>query len=178
MKNKYEIRGDVTVIFVESPKYGHFEIFISTIDLKKLIKFENSWSIRRNNSGDFYAISHSKRDGNRQKTILMHRFITDADKNKVVDHINHNTLDNKRSNLRLATPSQNSQNRLGATVKSKTGIRGVTFYAPTRKWKASAQVGGKNKSIGYFDEIGEAKMAAEKYREKYMKFSKEALKNG
>jgi hypothetical protein len=44
------------------------------------------------------------------KTVLMHRLIMNTPKGAVVDHINHDTLDNRRCNLRNATSSQNAMN--------------------------------------------------------------------
>ncbi len=58
----------------------------------------------------------------------MHRLIMDAPKGKYVDHRNHDTLDNRRANLRITTSSGNMMNRRGANVNSETGIRGVYVH--------------------------------------------------
>ena len=60
---------------------------------------------------------------NRQ-TIYMHRFIMNTPKELVVDHINHNTLDNQKSNLRNCTRSQNQMNRR-IHRNNKLGIKGI-----------------------------------------------------
>lgn len=60
------------------------------------------------------------------KTVYMHRLIMGAQKGETVDHINHDTVDNRRLNLRLLSNAENAQNRKGAyRSKNSTGVRGV-----------------------------------------------------
>jgi hypothetical protein len=72
---------------------------------------------------------------------------------KGVDHINHDGLDNRRANLRLATPSQNLGNKRpqrGGSSPYK-GVSLQTSWHPIgRPWKASIDIDGRTKSIGYF----------------------------
>lgn len=63
-----------------------------------------------------------------RKTTYMHRFLLDAPDGMYVDHINHDTLDNRRANLRLVSNQENNTNRNGAYNTSKTGIRGVSVH--------------------------------------------------
>jgi len=49
-------------------------------------------------------------------------------KGKQVDHWNHDTLDNRKGNLRIVTNRQNNENRNGAYKNSKSGIRGVSPF--------------------------------------------------
>lgn len=72
---------------------------------------------------NFYAAKSISINGQR-KVILMHRFILNPEKNMVVDHINGNTLDNRRENLRICTPRENSRNRKKRTI-SKNKYKGV-----------------------------------------------------
>jgi hypothetical protein len=66
-----------------------------------------------------------------------------------VDHINGDRADNRWSNLRLATRSENMRNK--GTYKTNTsGLRGVSFYKRTGKWKAQIQHEGKKIGLGYF----------------------------
>lgn len=60
------------------------------------------------------------------KTTYMHRLIVGAQSGQLVDHVNRNLLDNRRSNLRLATRSNNSTNAV--KHPSLTGYRGVHFW--------------------------------------------------
>jgi len=96
--------------------------------------------------GKTYA---QRRVGNR--TERLHTFLTGW---PLVDHINGNGLDNRRVNLRPATPSQNSANT--RTRLSVSGYRGVTWFARTSRWRAHISVDGKQRHLGYFDDAAEA----------------------
>ena len=58
----------------------------------------------------------------------LHRYLMDAQSGTYVDHINHDTLDNRKSNLRIVTNQVNNANRAGAYNTSRTGIRGVSVH--------------------------------------------------
>ena len=73
-----------------------------------------------------------------------------------IDHINGDKLDNRISNLRVATPSQNKQNARKARSDSRSGLLGATWYSKGKKWRAAIQVDGKKKHLGYFDTAQEA----------------------
>ena len=62
--------------------------------------------------------------------------------------------------LRLATDGQNKQNQAGAYRTSKSGVRGVSWHKPTKKWVAQVQHRGRNFHVGLFDTIEEADEAA------------------
>lgn len=72
-----------------------------------------------------------------------------------VDHINGDTLDNHRGNLRLVSHSQNCMNR-GLRVDNSSGYKGVSWDKKTRKWRARIKVDRKDKTLGYFDTPEEA----------------------
>lgn len=169
MKNRYEIRGDVTVIFVRR-KGVVFEAIIDTEDLEKVSTFPNSWYISGGKRGYFF-VAGTLRQNKHKKGILFHRFILgDVPSDKVVDHINHNTLDNRKCNLRAVTLSANAQNRKGSDQNSQTGIRGVT-----RKglgWQVNVTIQGKRYTKG-FDSEEAAASFAKHLRSKIMPYSKE-----
>jgi hypothetical protein len=133
-------------------------------DFERLNK--HKWhAVRQNNT--FYAIRCT---GPAKKTtyIRMHREIIHPPRHLVVDHINHNGLDNRKANLRSATRAQNNYNRLiikrkGASSKYK----GVAWKEDRKKWRARIHFNGKLIFLGYFkDEIQAAKaydIAAKKY---------------
>ncbi len=77
--------------------------------------------------------------------LLMHRLITGCPAGKVVDHLSHDTLDNRRANLKVCTSSENSLHRKGAASNSSTGIRGVmvaTNASGNKAYRAGATVKG------------------------------------
>lgn len=89
------------------------------------------------------------------KTIYLHRLLTDCPIGLVVDHIDHNHLNNVRSNLRICSQSNNSKN--SKRPKNNTsGFKGVQHhpfrngYALKKPWRALIKVNRKVISLGYF----------------------------
>ena len=79
--------------------------------------------------------------------VLMHRFILGVtDPNIHVDHIFHNTLDNRKSQLRICTRSQNQMNRAPHLNKFK----GVYWIKARKKWRAEIKKEGIKYHLGYF----------------------------
>lgn len=74
----------------------------------------------------------------------------------VVDHINGDTLDNRRANLRITTDQHNRWNRHRAYRNSSSGIVGVVFRPEMGKWRARISIDGKNRGLGHFDTLEEA----------------------
>jgi hypothetical protein len=91
------------------------------------------------------------------KTIYMHREIMQAPPNLCVDHIHGVTLDNRRTQLRLCTPSENMRNRRGNSGRDLP--KGVTWESHCNKYKASIGFDGVPKHIGYYDDPIEAARA-------------------
>jgi hypothetical protein len=86
---------------------------------------------------------------------LMHRLIMGEPKGRLVDHKNHDTLDNTRSNLRLCNNSQNSQNGR-KQVNNRSGFRGVTWHKRDKKWAVNITLNGKQRALGYYSNKIEA----------------------
>lgn len=89
------------------------------------------------------------------KTYFLHRVIWvlmfgNIPKGFYIDHINGNKTDNRLENLRLATNSQNQQNR-PAPKNSSSGYRGVTWHKQAQKWMARICYNKQRKTIGLFD---------------------------
>lgn len=86
------------------------------------------------------------------------------------DHKNHNTLDNRRSNLRRCTISQNSLHTKTPTTNT-SGFKGVTFRKERSKWRARIRINGKLTHLGLFDSPEEAAlvydMAAKKFHKEF-----------
>jgi hypothetical protein len=102
----------------------------------------------------FYAARGESRG--KPQMFLMHRVILGLEKGDgfLVDHINRNTLDNRRCNLRIVTPSQN---RMNSKVRSDsaTGFKGVS-RTKAGKFQAQRKVNGVNVYLGTRDTAQEA----------------------
>lgn len=128
-----------------------------------LYKWCVCWTSKRRR----YAVSYSHK-GKTGKRVLMHRLIINAPKNLLVDHYNHNTLDNHRLNLRLASNFQNQCNVLGKKRKnSLSKYRGVSRNKHSPGWIARIQADGKRIKIGTFKKQKAAAHAYDKAALKY-----------
>ena len=92
------------------------------------------------------------------KNVLMHRLVMGEPKGKHIDHINRDVLDNRKSNLRLCTKSQNQHNR-GKNKNNTTGYKGVTWNKARNKYVAKIKKNGKTIYLGYYDTAIEAALA-------------------
>lgn len=95
-----------------------------------------SWHVSIKN-GTPYAQANIKCEDGRFQKVLMHRKIMGAQKGQIIDHINGNTLDNRRSNLRIVTALENARNRrsssrYGYLGVRKTGDSWVALISPNR----------------------------------------------
>lgn len=92
----------------------------------------------------------SAKSWHRGHPVLLHRFILGAADGVQVDHINHDVLDNRRCNLRVATPQQNSAN-MRMCSNNRSGAKGVVWDAGRKKWAAFIKVNYKSIGLGRFD---------------------------
>lgn len=107
-----------------------------------------------------YAARMERRHGRRRVMMMHHRILpqrVDCD----VDHINGNTLDNRRVNLRYATRSQNNANR-HARSKGSSSYKGVCWRPIPRRWKAYIKKDGQQIHLGYFSTQEDAARAYNK----------------
>lgn len=94
---------------------------------------------------------------NNGTSVYMHRQITKDPKGLVVDHIDGNGLNNRGSNLRLCTVSENLRNRQPTRAGSK--YKGVSFRKQRNKWRAEITLNGRHYHIGLFDNETDAAKA-------------------
>lgn len=118
----------------------------------QLISQFNWCSNKGTRNTTYYAVRGTRIKGKYQR-IFMHRLIAQARPGEIVDHINHDTLDNRKENLRIGTQALNQLNR--RHLGGSSPYKGVSFYKPTLQWLASFQ----GKHIGYFDNQSDAARA-------------------
>lgn len=117
------------------------------------------WHAQGGPRGHFYARRRINLGNDRYAGVWMHRLIAGAtDRWVLVDHINHDTLDNRRSNLRLCDSRQNAINR---RIDNASGYRGV-HRTLRGLFRATITTGRKNKNLGTFFDPVEAARAFDK----------------
>lgn len=102
-----------------------------------------------------------------EKVMMAHRVVYELMVGKIpsgmdIDHINHNKLDNNPSNLRCVTRSENMRN-MKKTSNNTSGFTRVTFNKSKGKWQCQAQIDGKYKYLGLYDDLEKAISARRKF---------------
>lgn len=106
------------------------------------------------------------KNGNK-KGITMSRLILNCPKGMVVDHINGDALDNRKSNLRICTHAENMKNRKILSKNNKTGYKGVSWNSFAKQWQVGISFNGKHMTIGYSKNKDDA---AKMYNEAAIKY--------
>jgi hypothetical protein len=126
------------------------EVVVDVDDLWRLQG--RAWHLAAN-----VRVATTERQGDKRRTIYLARVIAEVtDPHMVVDHINHNPLDNRKENLRICEQKQNTYNRrIGSNNTS--GFLGVTKYKD--RWRARVGKNGLHKVAGTFETAEEAARA-------------------
>lgn len=176
IKNEYEIKGDTIFIKIVNRKKEVYYSKVSLCDLEKLLSFNVKWHLFYSKTTKSNYVSCSEYlgyiDGKpKYKTHYLHRFLLDANKNTYIDHINYDTLDNQRENLRVTTMSQNNKHRKGLNQNNSTGERNVSWSQSANVYLVQFQTEGKNVCYGRYkkDELDKAINLANKLRNELYK---------
>jgi len=136
-----------------------YACLIDAEDFDKVMAVAKRWHASTQGSG-IYATTKI-RIGGKQRHQSIHRVVMDAPSEMLVDHINHDTLDNRKANLRIVTKQQNQCNvlpRKGNWSKYK----GVCYNTRVNRWVAYINHLGKREYLGYFNNEMDAAMAYDK----------------
>ncbi len=128
---------------------GKFAI-VDDDNFEELSQF--NWYANRKKDNNYFAQRKAIVEGN-TKILLMHRVIMGCPDDLQIDHINHDTLDNRKENLRVCSNSSNQMNKRKKRKIASSKYKGVTFCKDgwrIKKWKAYLQFGNKRYSLGYF----------------------------
>lgn len=119
---------------------------VDAADYEVLSQFK-WYALKPTNNKNYYAARGAYDKVTKRRSIqYMHKFLLDT--TDYVDHVNRNSLDNRRSNLRSATPSQS---RMNSTPKGRSQYMGVSWSKSAGKWQATCTYQGKRKWIGGYD---------------------------
>lgn len=122
-------------------------------DFEELNK--HNWQVQKNKDRNNWYAVRTDHSGKKQKTVRMHSLILNTPKLKQTDHIDGNGLNNQRSNLRIATSSQNSWN---AKIRkdNTSGYKGVCWHKLAKKWLVSISYNGKLHYLGLSEDKHQA----------------------
>lgn len=154
-QNNYEFSNDGYVIGYTSNTDKQF--IFDADDYEKVNKYH--WYEETNG----YIRSSGKKKGDR---ISIHRLVMNVPEDKYIDHINHNTFDNRKSNLRIVTASQNAMNHILGN-KNTSGTTGVVWVRSRNNWKAEIKLNGETIYLGSFDKFDDAEKTRKEAEEKY-----------
>jgi hypothetical protein len=142
-----EIRIDGNVAYI--PLTQGYEAIIDASDVEGVADALWFASVSRKKDGSIRTVYAARHFGPRSnvKTIPLHREIMNAPDGLEVDHIDGDGLNNRRSNLRLATRAENVRN-MRLPSHNTSGHKGVRWKASERRWQAFIKVDGKVKWLG------------------------------
>ena len=145
-RNDIILKENYAELIIESKTYEQKVFLIDIEDVEKIQKY--TWRLYYRKGANFYAVAHLNKNDN----IRLHRYITNCPSDLVVDHINHNTLDNRKCNLRVCSQRANT---LNATLSKNntTGFNGIQKV--NNKWI----VFYCNKYVGIYKDINQTKEA-------------------
>lgn len=105
-------------------------------------------------------------------TLAMHRFIMKPEKDQLIDHINHNTLDNRKCNLRICNMTQNCANSLKPKGITSSKFKGVSWCKRDKKWICGIMINYKKIYLGRYDsEVESAQIYNNKAKELFGEFA-------
>lgn len=107
--------------------------------------------------------------GKRVNSYMHWEVVGKPEKGFEIDHINGDTLDNRKENLRLATHAQNKHNR-GKLKNNTSGIKGICWHKDRRKWHARIGIDGKRIHLGLFPT---KELASQAYKDAAKKYHKQ-----
>jgi hypothetical protein len=141
---------------IVSRKYGSFDVLVDDSDWVVISQYK--WVVNKSEKNTMpYMRTAVKQPNGKRKWIRLTHMIMPPTPGTTIDHISCDTLDNRRSNLRYATKTEQSRNRR-KFKSNKSGSKGVYFenFVKTRPWRASICVDYKAINLGRYSTIEQA----------------------
>lgn len=139
-------------INISSKKHPNTYTIIDKMDKEKIEPFK--WCC----SSKGYAV----RTGKNKESLSVHRVVMNAKPGQIIDHINGNPLDNRKSNLRFVSSQQNSFNTK-KSITNSSGFKGVSWHKNHKLWQACVYFGNTSKFLGNYLTKEEAALAYNLY---------------
>lgn len=152
VRNEYNVVGDVVIVELG----GDIQTVLDIKSFHKIVLLDIRWRAHFDYNR-YYVYG--------QSFMKLHRLITEAPDDLVVDHINGDSLDNRLSNLRVCTQQENGMNRTSLNINNTSGVRGVSFHKASNKWRATVRVHRLQHHLGLFTNKQEAEIAVTAFRE-------------
>ena len=169
MRNAYEVRGNITVIFLHRKDGSQMEARISTSKLEKVLaidgKFYPMWHKRKQT---FYARCDLKISVARVKCTMLHRVIAEPGKGLHTTSLDGDGLNCVDSNLMNVAPFIKTKDAIKQAIPVKrptSGVKGVTWHTASGRWAATVFHQGKRYCLGYKVEEADAVKLVLDFRE-------------
>lgn len=153
--NTYDLSGEYGIGWTSNTNE---EFYFDLEDFDKIKDY--CWSVGNRNKNYKRIVSY---DNISSKGILLHSLITGY---KLCDHINRDTFDNRKSNLREVTHQENMRNH-SIRCDNVSGFTGVYFQKARNKWRSQIEIDGRSKHLGCFENKEDAIRARLKAEAKY-----------
>ena len=154
IENEYILQEDFCILRIHSKTYGDRDYIINTNDTERVKLYHwnimKCWNKKSNAYPHYYAATNSGK-------ILLHRYIINATKGSIVDHINRDISDTRKNNLRECTKSKNKLNSK-MQLNNTSGVTGVYRYPNNKgnRWVVLVRINKKQTTLGYFDKFEDA----------------------
>jgi transcriptional regulator with XRE-family HTH domain len=163
LPNRIEVRGDEALIHVTAARGTRLaSIRVDASDVHELESRQ-------------WGVHDGRPRASGTKSLMLYNLLMVPPEGMIVDHLDGDTLNNRRSNLRLVTPAQNSQN---VAIRGRAESRNCHWDGARQGWNVRVRVGGSLHHGGFFARIEEARAAARELRARVMPFANEARHAG
>lgn len=169
--NDIHIQGDVAhMVLLNRAGFPVAVTMFDAADVPSVLGLGARWcALWHKGIQNYYVMAKTRTEDGRQTNTTLHRFILNTPHGLDTDHINHNSLDNRRQNLRACTRSANVLNhrpgayqnrRIAPVARRGAGTIDVFFVEHKNKWRARVIVQGVRHSCGYWPSKEEARERA------------------
>jgi len=159
----YRLRFGRSASFIHIKKF-RFAV-VDSDDFDRLSRFK--WRLCRSNRTFYAFCTVSQGPLLRPRVVWLHHLVLPPPDGYLIDHRNHNGLDNRCCNLRIATPSENQQNARKTKSKTSSRYKGVDLVKATGKWRTRIAVAGRRLFLGSFTSESDAALAYDHAALKY-----------